>query len=94
MGSLAKRRKGWFAPGQSGNPAGRAPGSRNRKTVFAADLRSDDPAKVQAVIDRALAGDSAAAAACLDALRVPRRRQPEPPADSLIGTGGAGAAPR
>ena len=48
-----KRNKGWFKPGRSGNPAGRASGSRNRKTVFAEELRSDDPAKVQAVIDRA-----------------------------------------
>ena len=88
------RSKGRFVPGHSGNPAGRTPGSRNRKTVFAEDLRSDEPAKVQAVIDRALAGDCAAAAACLDALRVPRRRQLAPPADSLIGTGGAGGAPR
>jgi hypothetical protein len=94
MVTISKRNKGWFAPGRSGNPAGRTPGSRNRKTVFAEDLCSDDPAKVQAVIDRALAGDSAAAVACLDALRVPRRRQPDPPADSLIGTGGAGGAPR
>jgi hypothetical protein len=94
METISKRDKGWFEPGRSGNPAGRTLGSRNRKTVFAEDLRSDDPAKVQAVIDRALAGDGAAMEACLDALRVPRRRQPEPPADSLIGTGEAGGAAR
>lgn len=89
-----RRNKGWFAPGRSGNPAGRTAGSRNRKTLLAEDLRSNDPAKVQAVIDRALAGDGAAVVACLDALRVPRWRKPEPPADSLIGTGRAGGARR
>ena len=94
MEAAPKGNKGWFEPGRSGNPAGRALGSRNRRKVFAEDLRSADPAKVQAVIDRAIAGDGAAVNACLDALRVPRRRQPEPPADSLIGTGRAGGAPR
>jgi len=51
-----------FQPGQSGNPAGRARGSRNKRTVIVEKLWDDN------------AGDPAALRACLD--RVAPRRQP------------------
>ena len=42
----------WFKPGQSGNPAGRAPGSRNKvNELFLADLKELWEAKGKAVLD-------------------------------------------
>jgi Family of unknown function (DUF5681) len=40
--SIARMALGRFAPGQSGNPAGRPKGARNRMTVFAEALRSGE----------------------------------------------------
>ncbi|MDB5408751.1 MAG: hypothetical protein JWL84_3663, partial [Rhodospirillales bacterium] len=53
---------GRFTPGTSGNPAGKRPGTRNRKTVLAEALRDgEDTAVARVVIDKALAGDTVAA---------------------------------
>jgi hypothetical protein len=53
---------GRFMPGQSGNPAGKAPGTRNRKTVLMAALRDGEgEAAARVVIEKALAGDAVAA---------------------------------
>ncbi|MCZ2097331.1 MAG: DUF5681 domain-containing protein, partial [Anaerolineae bacterium] len=47
-----------WAPGQSGNPAGRPRGTRNRATLLAeALLDGEVDAIVRRVIDGALAGD-------------------------------------
>jgi hypothetical protein len=49
---------GRFVPGMSGNPAGKRPGTRNRKTVLAEALRDgEDQSVARVVIDQALAGD-------------------------------------
>jgi hypothetical protein len=49
---------GRFVPGISGNPAGKRPGTRNRKTVLAEALRDgEDTTVARVVIDQALAGD-------------------------------------
>jgi hypothetical protein len=53
---------GRFMPGTSGNPAGKRPGTRNRKTVLAEALRDgEDTSVARVVIDKALAGDGVAA---------------------------------
>jgi hypothetical protein len=68
--------RGRFVPGMSGNPAGKAPGTRNRATMLKAALDSEDgPAIARIVIDRALAGDVVTAKFCLDRLEPkPRSR--------------------
>jgi hypothetical protein len=65
---------GRFAPGQSGNPAGKKPGTRNRATLLADVLRDGEgEAAARLIIDKALAGNSVALRFLLDRL-IPRRR--------------------
>jgi hypothetical protein len=65
---------GRFAPGQSGNPAGKRPGTRNRATVLREALADgEDIAAARIVIDEALAGDAVAARFIVDRL-TPRPR--------------------
>jgi hypothetical protein len=53
---------GRFVAGQSGNPAGKLPGTRNRKSVLLAALRDGEgEAAARVVIEKALAGDAVAA---------------------------------
>jgi hypothetical protein len=60
---------GRFLPGTSGNPAGKRPGTRNRKTVLAEALHDgEDTAVARIVIDKALAGDAVVARFCLGLL--------------------------
>jgi hypothetical protein len=66
--------RGRFVPGQSGNPAGKAPGTCNRATLLKAALESEEgPAMARIVIDKALSGDVVTARFCLDRLE-PRPR--------------------
>ena len=66
--------RGRFVPGQSGNLAGKLPGTRNRATLLKAALESEEgPAMARIVIDKALAGDVVTARFCLDRLE-PRPR--------------------
>jgi hypothetical protein len=61
--------KGRFAPGCSGNPAGKRKGTRNRASLLAEALRDGEgEAVARVVIDKALAGDAAAARFCLTLL--------------------------
>src|SRR5438270_12453761 len=54
--------RGRFVPGQSGNPSGKRPGTRNRATVLREALdEGEDIAAARIVIDKALAGDAVAA---------------------------------
>src|SRR6266851_4611900 len=65
---------GRFMPGQSGNPAGKKPGTRNRATVLREALaEGEDIAAARIVIDKALAGDAVAARFVVGRL-VPRPR--------------------
>src|SRR5260221_4266900 len=65
---------GRFVPGQSGNPAGKRPGTRNRATILAEALRCGEAENIaRVVIDKAVAGDAVAARFCLDRL-TPRSR--------------------
>jgi hypothetical protein len=70
----ARDARGRFVPGQSGNPAGKLPGTCNRATLLKAALDSEEgPAMARIVIDKALAGDVVTARFCLDRLE-PRPR--------------------
>jgi Family of unknown function (DUF5681) len=61
--------QGRFLPGHSGNPAGRPPGARNRRTILAAALaEGEGEAIARQVVEKALAGDGVAARFCLDRL--------------------------
>jgi hypothetical protein len=65
---------GRFVPGNSGNPAGKKPGTRNRATVLREALaEGEDVAAARIVIDKALAGDAVAARFIVDRL-TPRPR--------------------
>jgi hypothetical protein len=65
---------GRFAPGISGNPAGKQKGTRNRATVLAEALAADESGGIaRVVIDKALSGDGVAARFCLGLL-VPKLR--------------------
>src|SRR5689334_24787605 len=65
---------GLFRKGQSGNPAGRRPGSRNHATLAAGVLlEGEAEALTRKAIELALEGDTAALKLCLERI-VPRRR--------------------
>ena len=81
--SLPKRQyrprgKPW-PKGQSGNPAGRRRGSRNKATVMAA-LYLDGEAEglIRKAVEMAYAGDPLALRLCLERTIAPRRERPEP----------------
>jgi hypothetical protein len=60
---------GRFVPGQSGNPAGKKRGTRNRATLLREALADGESARVaRIVIDKALAGDAVAARFIVDRL--------------------------
>jgi hypothetical protein len=66
-----------FQPGQSGNPAGRQRGSRNKHTIIAEKLLDDRADDVTtAAIARAIAGDPAALRACMDRIAPRARHRP------------------
>jgi len=62
-----------FKKGQSGNPAGKKPGTRHRTTQMAeALLHEHAPDILRGVVDRALAGDPLSIKLCLEQI-LPRR---------------------
>jgi hypothetical protein len=66
-----------FQPGQSGNPAGRPPGSRNKRTVIAEKLLDDSAGELTtAAITLATGGDPAALRACMDRVMPRLRHRP------------------
>jgi len=66
-----------FQPGQSGNPAGRPPGSRNKKTL-ALEAAFDDRAEeiLDDVIARAKDGEKTAMRLCMERILAPKRERP------------------
>jgi hypothetical protein len=63
-----------FPKGQSGNPAGRRFGSRNKATMAAQELLADEAeALTRKAVEAALAGDPTAMRLCLDRI-LPRER--------------------
>ncbi len=74
-----QKQVGSFAPGVSGNPAGRPRGSRNKTTLaIEALLDGEAEALTRKPIERALAGDGVALRLCLDRIAPPRRDRPTP----------------
>jgi hypothetical protein len=68
-----------FQKGQSGNPAGRPRGLRNKQTIAAEKLFEQDAEElVKIAIDLAKAGDIAALRLCLDRICAPQRHRPVP----------------
>jgi len=68
-----------FAKGRSGNPAGRAAGSRNRATLIAEAMLDDEAAGlIRKAVELALGGDGPALRLCLDRIVAPRRERPVP----------------
>jgi hypothetical protein len=65
----ARRARGRFAPGQSGNPAGKQPGTRNRATILRELLVDGDVERAVTVLREQLqAGNGVAARFVLDRL--------------------------
>lgn len=66
-----------WKPGQSGNPKGRPPGSRNKTSEAALALLDGEAHKLtRKAIDMALAGDAKALRICLERITPPRRETP------------------
>jgi len=66
-----------FAPGQSGNPAGKAKGTRNKTTLaIEALLEGEADALTRKAIEMAKDGDGPALRMCLDRLAPPRKDSP------------------
>jgi hypothetical protein len=69
--------EGQFVKGQSGNPAGRVPGTRNRATVLVEQLFDGaSGALANKAVAMALAGDAAALRLCIGRIIGPRRHRP------------------
>jgi hypothetical protein len=75
--TVAKQRGRPYRPGQSGNPAGKPKGARNRSTI-AAELLLEGEAKAltRKAIELGLAGDTTALRLCLERLVPPRKDRP------------------
>ena len=66
-----------FAPGQSGNPAGKAKGTRNKTTLAIEALLEGEAVELtRKAIEMAKAGDGPALRMCLDRLAPPRKDAP------------------
>jgi len=66
-----------FQPGQSGNPAGRPPGSLNKKTLAAEALLAERAEEIVTnLMDRAIEGHGTAMRLCLDRLVPTGRNRP------------------
>ena len=81
-----------FQPGQSGNPNGRPPGSRNKsKLALEALLDGEAEALTRKAVEMALAGDTTAMRLCLERIYPARKDTPvtfeiprlETPADAI-----------
>jgi Family of unknown function (DUF5681) len=76
-GKQERGANGQWAPGTSGNAAGRPPGSRNRASLAAAALLEAEAEGIaRKVVELALAGDLGAIKLCLERLLPPLRERP------------------
>ena len=68
-----------FQPGQSGNPAGRPRGARNKKTLaLEALLDGESEALMEKMIGMAKVGDDLAMRLCMERMLAPHRERPVP----------------
>jgi hypothetical protein len=75
--SAARDPRGRFQPGCSGNPAGKQPGTRNRATLWRQAMVDGEAVKVaRLIVDRAIAGDAAAARFLLQQIEIKPRQRP------------------
>ena len=75
--NAAKKQGGRFAPGVSGNPAGKPAGARHKVTrAIEALLDGEHEALTRKAIEKALEGDMVALRLCLDRLAPPRKDAP------------------
>lgn len=75
--SAGKQRGRPFQKGQSGNPAGKAPGTRNKATRAIEDMLDGEAEKLtRKAIEMALGGDGAALRLCMDRLLPARKDRP------------------
>jgi hypothetical protein len=73
----ARGRRPLFQPGQSGNPAGRRRGSRNKATLAAATLLDGEALGLTCrAVEAALAGDMLAMKLCLERVLPPCQERP------------------
>jgi len=76
----AERKQGGdtrFKPGQSGNPAGKRPGTRSKSTMAALSLlEGEAQALTRKAIDAALGGDMMALRLCIDRIIAPVKSRP------------------
>ena len=77
--TAGKQRGKQFKPGQSGNPAGKPPGAKNKATLLAQSL-FDGEAEIliRKIIDIAKGGDLQALKICVDRLCPPMKAQVAP----------------
>lgn len=66
-----------WKPGQSGNPAGKKPGTRNRKTLLLQELERDGSALAAAIKAKALEGDASCMSLWLSRLEPAARTRGE-----------------
>ena len=66
-----------YQPGQSGNSAGRPPGSRNKKTI-ALEAAFEEHAEevLKEVVGRAKEGEKTAMRLCMERMLAPKRERP------------------
>lgn len=72
-----RKQDGTFAPGVSGNPAGKRPGTRHAITrAIETLLEGEHEALTRKAVDLALCGDTTALRLCLERLAPPRKDAP------------------
>lgn len=72
-----RNENGSFAPGKSGNPAGKRPGTRNATTLAVETLLAGEhEALTRKAVEVALNGDTTALRLCLDRIAPPRKDAP------------------
>jgi len=67
-----------FEKGQSGNPSGRPPGIRDRRTAMRALLEPHAPDLITKAVEMAKNGDAAALRICIDRLIPPAKAKDDP----------------
>jgi Family of unknown function (DUF5681) len=66
-----------FQPGQSGNPAGRPPGSLNKKTIALEEAFEEHVEEIlKEVVSRAKEGEKSAMRLCMERMLAPKRERP------------------